>query len=392
VEHQWRPQAQQQHQEAPDPPAPDPAPTEPAKEAPKAEEKPPKASAREPRATLTREQRAALADKVIGKAAPDDDGAPEKPAAKAEPAKAKADDKAKPEPKAKEEPAKAEEKPEPAPDDRSRSELADLLKAGQLEELAEKLGVDRKVVEVSNAKLRLARGRNQEADAKLRKATEAVQTAEQLQAAAKKEYGAPHKAREAYDKGEFADAAQWIAQALDDDFASITRNIANATKGMDAKELGRFTKDRELRQREAALTAREKAREQEVTAEQRTARAVKTIDAKCAGHDALKLQGGSKLILRRLEDAFDPKSGKLGIGYQQAADQVLAEFMADAKALGLTRGEQPAKVEEKAKPEPAKGKKEFPAAAAKGDAEKTRGLTFEERQARAARAYERNRI
>lgn len=214
-----------------------------------------------------------------------------------------------------------------------------------------------------------------------------------MREAAKKEFGAPHKAREAYDKGDFAGAAQWIANALDDDFASITRNVANATKGMDEKTLATFRKERELNQREAALNAKERDRERTVTEEQRIAKGLKTIEAKCAGHDVLKLKGASRAIHKRLEEAWDAKSGELKLGYKQAADQVLAEFMQDAEALGLTKAEPAPKVESTPPPK-SRSREEFPARQERveDDGTKTRGLSFAERQARAARAYERSRV
>jgi len=271
-----------------------------------------------------------------------------------------------------------------------KSAIGALLEKGDLGEIAKKVGKDPKVVDISSAKLRLGRKRESEADAKIAEATE-------MRDAARREYGAPHKARAAYDKGDFHEAAQWISQALGDDFATITRNVANATKGMNEAELKKFQKERELKQREAALEAREKKQQAEVTQAERDGRALKAVSAKCAGHDALKLRGGDRLIKAVLEQHFNPATGVIGIGYRQAADQVLAEFLENAQALGLAKpSSEPAK-QEAITPEPAakpRARREFPADKTPGpdaDGQKTRGSSLAERQARAQRAFERGR-
>jgi hypothetical protein len=271
-----------------------------------------------------------------------------------------------------------------------KAAIGALLEKGDLGEIAKKVGKDPKVVDISSAKLRLGRKRESEADAKMAEATE-------MRDAARREYGAPHKAREAYDKGDFHEAAQWISQALGDDFAAITRNVANATKGMNETELKKFQKERELKQREAALEAREKKQQAEVTQAERDGRALKAVSAKCAGHDALKLRGGDRLIKAVLEQHFNPATGVIGIGYRQAADQVLAEFLENARALGLAKpSSEPAK-QEAIPPEPApktRARREFPADKTPGadaDGQKTRGSSLAERQARAQRAFERGR-
>lgn len=276
-----------------------------------------------------------------------------------------------------------------------KSAIADLLKKGDLGALADKVGVDRKAVDASSAKLRLSRKREEEAVSRAKDAETKLAEANELREAAKREYGAPHKAREAYDKGYFHEAAQWVSHVLGDDFATVTRNIANATKGMTPEALKQFQKERELKQREAALEAKERQREEKITEEQRTGRALQAIDSRCAGHDALKIKGGNKLIMRLLEDAFDPKTGKIGIGYKQAADRVLEEFLANAQALGLTRGAPEKKPDPPPKPkgpEPHR-RREFPADRVGTDSagDKRKGTSFEERAARAQRAFERGR-
>lgn len=332
------------------------------------------------------EERSAAADRAIGKIA--DGKAGEKPEEK--PAEA---------PK-----VEGEKKPDAKPDGASvelpaaaKTALGALLVAGNLTELAKQVGVDAKAVDASGKKLMLVRENVSKASTLLAQATEKETTAKTIREDCKREFGDPHRARKAVSEGKFAEAAQWIEKALDIPFAEFTRHVATATKGMDPKELERFTKDRELRDREKALEAKEKAKVEELSREQQTAKATKTIVAKCAGHAVLKLRDGAKLVLRKLEDAFDDKTGVVGLGYSQAADQVLAEFDESARALGYTKGAAAPEVKPEVKPEEKpRGKVEFqqPAGDKKNEepaGSKRRGSSFEERTAKAARAYERSR-
>ena len=275
-----------------------------------------------------------------------------------------------------------------------KSVVGALLKAGDLVGLAKLSGVDAKSVDTSSAKLALSRKRGQEAEEKLTQANT-------LKVECQKEYGAPHKARKAVDKGDFAEAARWVGEALKMDFATFTRKVADATKGMDPKELERFTKDRELKQREEALEAKEKAKETERTEAERVGKATKTIAAKLPDHPAIKLKDGAKLIYLVLEASFDKATGTLGIGYKQAADRVLAEFDENARALGYSKGAAaPAapvvtKKPEEAPPARTRGKQEFtpPVASKEPDqaqGNKRKGSSLEDRAARAERAHQRN--
>ncbi len=300
------------------------------------------------------------------------------------------------EPKAEAKPAdKADAKPAERPPEgdvpeAARATLGKLLADGKLGELAEKLGVDRKAVDVSSGKLSLSRKRMQEAEAKERNATE-------MQAECKRLYGDPHKARLATDAGRFAEAAEYFSRIVGMDFATFTRHVAGATKGMAPEELARFQKERELARREKELNDREGKAQRERTEEERIGKACKTIETKLTGHDALKLKGGSRRVYAILNDHFDPKSGQLSIGYQKAADMALAEFRADADALGYTKGGKAPEPEQKpseARPDEPRGKKPFAPAEAKTDepaAGKRRGMTMEERSARADRNYQRSR-
>lgn len=273
----------------------------------------------------------------------------------------------------------------------ARTALAAMLNAGQLTELAKAIGADAKAVDASAAKLSLSRKR-------LGEAAEKEKAAQSIREECKREFGSPFKARKAVDEGRFADAAQWIADTLRMDFATFTRHVATATKGMDPKELERFQKDRELKERETALEAKERRTTEAKTKEELEARSLKVIEAKCAGLPALKIRGGARLILRRMEESFDEKTGVLGLGYKQAAEQIMDEFEADARAAGYSRGA-PApekKPETKAETKP-KGKEPFEAPAgertesAPATGGRRKGSTLEERQARADRQFQRSR-
>lgn len=281
--------------------------------------------------------------------------------------------------------------------------IAELLKKGDLGALADKVGVDRKAVDASSAKLRLGRKREQEADRKLAAAEAKAREVAEIHESARREYGAPHKAREAYDRGDFHEAAQWISHSLGDDFATITRNVANATKGMSPEALKQFQRERELKQREAALEAKERRHTESITQQQADERALKAVNAKCAGHDVLKIKGGDRLVKKLLEDKFDPQTGTIGIGYRQAADMVVAEFLENAKALGLVKADEvepppPAQVivhtppPAPAPPPKPRGKREFPAdKGLDSEGDKRKGQGFERRRALADRLFERGR-
>ncbi len=336
----------------------------------------------------TLEQRAAVADSVLGKVL-NDEVPGDKPAKKPE---AKPDATEKPEAKpADAKPAGKLELPET-----SKTALASLLKDGKLAELAEQLGVDKKAVDASGTKLALGRKREAVAAHKLEEAKVKEQKAEDIRAECKRVYGPPHKIKTSVDKGDFVGAAQAIADAAGIDFATLTRKVAEVTKGMDPKELERWTKDRELRAREEALAAKETKIQTEKTETERQAKAQKTIAIKCAGHDVLKLPKGAGLVLAKLEENFNSETGELKMGYAQAADAVLQEFDATAKALGYSKGAAapaPAKAETEQKPA---GKREFqpPRGAQQEPASsdgKRRGSSFEDRAARAERQFQRSR-
>lgn len=316
-----------------------------------------------------------------------EDPAEEKPAAKPE---AKAEEKPGEKPATEKKP---EEKPagELALSTEAKTALATLINAGHISELAKLVGADQKAADASGAKLSLVRKR-------LTEATDKEKSAQGIRDECKRMYGSPHKAKKAVDEGKFAEAAQWIADTLQIDFATFTRKVADATKGMDPKELERFQKDRELKDREKALEERERTTTEARSKADVETRSLKVIEGKCAGMGALKLRGGARLVLRRMEENFDDKTGVLRLGYKQAADQVLEEFEADARALGYSKGAPatPEKKPETKTEETPRGKKPFqPAAAETTEQEpasgKRKGSTLEERQARADRQFQRSR-
>lgn len=343
-----------------------------------------------------------MADRLMGKEAAAD-GAPPKVAGDPQPGGSTAKSAAKPS-SAKDADAATPAKAEPDDKDDStdlKGAIAELLKKGDLGALADKVGVDRKAVDASSAKLRLGRKREQEADRKLAEAETKAREVADIHESARREYGAPHKARESYDRGDFHEAAQWIAHVLGDDFATVTRNVANATKGMSPEALRQFQRERELKQREAALEAKERGHKETITQQQADERALKAVNAKCAGHDVLKLKGGDKLVRKLLDDRFNPETGTIGIGYRQAADMVVADFLDNAKALGLVKADDveppppPQVIVQTPPPAPApkpRGKREFPADKgldAEGD--KRKGAGFERRRALADRLFEKSR-
>jgi len=347
------------------------------------------AAARAGKSTRTLEQRSALADRALARVATG-----------AEPEAAKATE----EPEATKPGVKPAEKPEAkggavelSPE--TKAAIAGMLTGGKLAELAALAGVDGKVMDASTAKLALVRERVTEATKRDQAADAKLAKVESQKAEARREFGAPFKAKAAYDRGDFAESAEWIAFVLKDDFATITRNVAKHTKGMDPVELARFQKERELKDREAALAAKEKKVETETTEAQRTGKALKTIGAKCSGHAALKLKGGSKLVLAVLQADFEEHSGTMTLGYRQAADRVLADFEEQATALGWSKpGAAPkeeTKPAAKVETETPKGKRPFVASEGEHVSEsgaKRRGKSMEERQAIADRAFQRGRL
>lgn len=375
-------QLQEQHQEVPPPQAPAPPLAPPTERAPAAA---PKGGAsrpeRQPKGRSAAE-RAAAADRTVGTEPPE--ARPGTPPADGEPPKQKAEAK----------PSGAGEVDIPA---EARTALGALLVAGSLPELAAKLGVDAKAVDASGKKLSLVRERVKEAEAKVAQANAKEAEANAIRVECKQAYGPPHLARKAVDAGKFADAAQWMEKVLDMPFAEFTRQVALATKGMAPEALAAFQKDRELKAREEALAAKERRTTDERSQAERDAKATKTIETKCSGHDALKLTNGSKMIMAVLHDHFDAKTGAITIGYKQAADLVLGQFEAQAKALGYTRGGAPPApvAAPKAEPPVVPGKRDFtppePETEEPPAGTKRRGTSFEERSARASRQFERSR-
>lgn len=249
--------------------------------------------------------------------------------------------------------------------------------------------MDAKSVDASSAKLALVRKRQQSAEASERAVKEIREECKRL-------YKDPHAARKAVDEGRFSDAAQYMEHVLGMTFAEFTRKVATATKGMSPEELERHKKERELKAREEALAEKERKSATEKSEQERVEKACKSITAKLANHDVLKIKNGARLVYKLLDENFDPETGTLKLGYKQAADQVLADFESNAKALGWSKGgKQEQAPEKKPDPESKPGKQEFPAPAGEhnGESGKTRrGKSFEERAALASRKFERSRL
>lgn len=216
--------------------------------------------------------------------------------------------------------------------------------------------------------------------------TQREQTLQRAETRLSSTFGNPVRAKEAYDKGEYHEAARYVQHIFGDDFAQITQKIARATAGMDPtrlKELeDRDTLTREKREWEAEKAKREADSKQQVTRQQ----ALATVASKIAGHDALKLRNGNELVLRELEGSWDEATRGFRLSIKQAADKVVADKVAEAEALGLKRHTAtlvPTK--------PASKPEEVSGAARTLNAARGKRMTFEERHAATARLLAKRR-
>lgn len=219
-----------------------------------------------------------------------------------------------------------------------------------------------------------------------------AQTVAQAAARLEARFGDPEAAKKAYDAKEYHAAARYIQRIFGDDFALITQKIARATSGMDPAKLKEL-EDREQLEREKREWQASKERETKDKASQTTREgALKVVTEKCAGHDVLKLRNGSDLVLRALEDSWDSAANGFKLTFKQAADQVVAEKLAEAEALGAKRAG--AKLVEEKTTKPPAPKAALVAATAGVRELKRSGkkaLSFEERHALAARLMAKRR-
>ncbi len=201
-------------------------------------------------------------------------------------------------------------------------------------------------------------------------------------------FGEPHAVKEAYAKGEYHVAAQALQRWLGDDFATVTQKIARATAGLSPERLKELEERDNLRRRNAELERDRQERENRGKAETTRAQALTTVAAKAAGHLALKVRGGAELVLQELERSWDDTTKGFRLTIQQAADRVVEQRRDDAEAIGLRATPAPPPA---AAPPPTR----TPPPAAKPSTEAARGkqrLSFEERQALAARITARQRV
>ena len=150
-------------------------------------------------------------------------------------------------------------------------------------------------------------------------------------------YGDPDAAKQAYDKGSFHEAAKYMQRIFGDDFATITQKIARATAGLSPEKLKELEERDTFAREKREFEARKRKEEEEKTKGATREKAIAHVADKCKGHDALKLKRGSELVLAELERNFDESTKTFKVTFKQAADNVLAEKLAEAEALGLRR-------------------------------------------------------
>jgi hypothetical protein len=212
--------------------------------------------------------------------------------------------------------AKAEEKPAEAKPEEKKTEKtpADLDKRYA-------------ILERRETKLRASSEKLNERERKVATAESNLQT----------RYGSPDAIAAAYAKGEYHQMSKALQRWCGDDFAEITRKCARALAGLTPEKLKELDEQeafkREKREWEQRKAKEEQDRNKGVTRE----KARQVAAEKCKGHDALKLKNGAELVLKQMEDGWDPDTKGFKLTWRQAADAVVAEKLAEAEALGLKR-------------------------------------------------------
>lgn len=229
-----------------------------------------------------------------------------------------------------------------------KGKAAEALEKGDLKTLAKLLGKDAKLVDASNEKYSVLRKKADKLDSiegKLKSENERlVNLGKELRA----EFQTPREAARAYKNGKFGKAAEALQQWFGDDFATITRNIAREVAGLSDEEKDFLKRKAALEEKEAELTKKETTSKKTQTEAQQRQQAVKVLTAKCQGHDVLKLKDGAELVLRALEEAYDPDLGSSRLNIKQAADKVLEEKLEAARMLGVDVGKVASKKDKKA--------------------------------------------
>lgn len=262
------------------------------------------------------------------------------------------------------------------------------LEDGNIKELVKILGADKKLADVSNEKYRVLREKakkNQEIENKLKAENNRLI---ELGRTMRAEFGEPRTAQQAYKAGKFGKAAEALQRWFGDDFATITKNIAKEIAGLSPEDKARLEEKRKFEEEKAAFEAEKKKTTVKQTEAQKTEAALKTIETKCAGHAVLKLKNASRLVLQRMEQAWDPDLNGFRITFKQAADEILQEKIEEAKALGLNVDGTPFKAK-KEKPAPSPVATEAPKYDEKG---RKMRKSFEQRMEEARRITERSRL
>lgn len=239
-----------------------------------------------------------------------------------------------------EEPAEeieAEEPPAASADvEELRANVSALLEAGDLKAAAKALGVDPKIFNLNNRQF--AANRKAAGDA-ARKATEAATTlataearakaAENLQAAAEREYGVIAAGSKAYREGDLSGVRAAIEIMCKDTLENVTGKLARAAKGLDPGQIEVAKLRREIAERDA----REKAAKD--AAENSTAEAaqVSQISDKLKGSPLEGVDGAAQEIFALVRKSLHPTLGKYTKSLKDAYTEVLAAKRAQAAQL-----------------------------------------------------------
>src|SRR5688572_15084487 len=245
-------------------------------------------------------------------------------------------------PEADEESEEIEEEPEDEPivdgdAEAFKSELAELIDAGDLKAAAEKLGLDPSVFKLDNRKFKAARTLEREAKAsrteaetRAAAAEAARRQAEALNTKAEEIYGPVVAGKHHYAKGEVLEARAALELMFGDTFENIVTNLAKGAKALDPATL----EVRKLRKQIEDDKAARAAETAKLTEAQQTASEISAIAARLQNTPLADLADEAAADIHKVISAsFNKALGKQTITLKEAYAKVKADYAAKAAKL-----------------------------------------------------------
>ena len=218
-----------------------------------------------------------------------------------------------------------------------KSELAELIDAGDLKSACAKLGLDPSIFKLNNRQFKAARTSVREAKQLKAQADAALQTskaeksqADQLMAAARQTYGTAAAGFQAYQQGDPTQVRAAIEAMAGDTFENVVATVARAAKGMDPGQVEVLKLRREL----AAEKARQTAEQTQAQAKAEEAAQVAQIAGKLSGTPLAALADEAAAdIFQVLQASKHPTLGKYTKTVKEAYAEVKAIYAARAAKL-----------------------------------------------------------